>query len=96
MSSKKKLDSPKFGLMDRLQKPSDQDSTLIKQTTLSPASEVDALEVKFTSYLNADLNRRLQIHVATKKAQKRSRQERVSIKSVLDQAIREYLERHGD
>ncbi|GHF60313.1 hypothetical protein HNQ07_004246 [Deinococcus metalli] len=73
--------------MDRLKKP----EAVAEQ---SPVEATGTGEVKFTSYLDVDLNRRLQIHVATKKAQKRPGQERVSIKSELHQALEEYLERH--
>ncbi|PNY79244.1 hypothetical protein [Deinococcus koreensis] len=90
MSSKSRADSPKFGLMDRLKKP----EAAADQPPAAAAESTGAGEVKFTSYLDVDLNRRLQIHVATKKAQKKPGQERVSIKSELHQALEEYLERH--
>ncbi len=97
MSARSKLESPKFGLMDRLKKPSPQDPASAEQEDRTDVPEVvEAGDVKVTTYLDADLNRRLQIYVATKKAQKRPGQERVSIKSVLDQAIREFLERQGE
>jgi hypothetical protein len=94
MSSKAKPDGPKFGLMDRLKKPEGASAEQPAVVPVPAADTGEAGEVKFTSYLDADLSRRLQIHVATKKAQKKRGQERVSIKSVLDQALREYLERH--
>lgn len=91
MSSKAKAETPKFGLMDRLKKP---DVSSEQPALVAESVDGAAGEVKFTSYLDAELNKRLQIHVAEKKAQKKPGQERVSIKSVLDQALREYLERH--
>ncbi len=52
-------------------------------------------EVRFTNYLDAEVSRRLQVHVAHLKARKTRGSERVSIKSVLHQALVEYLDRNG-
>jgi hypothetical protein len=52
-------------------------------------------EVRFTNYLDAEVSRRLQVHVAQLKARKPRGGERVSIKSVLHQALLDYLERNG-
>lgn len=90
MSGKARADRPKFGLMDRLKK----SEAAAGQPSAEATESTGTGEVKFTSYLDVDLNRRLQIHVATKKAQKKPGQERVSIKSELHQALEEYLERH--
>lgn len=95
MSAKGKTEGPKFGLMDRLHKSSAEVTAPVEQAVVQAPEDTEAGDVKFTSYLDADLARRFQIHVATKKMLKKRGQERVSIKSVLDQALREYLERHG-
>ena len=97
MSGKGRPDGPKFGLMDRLKRTDTPDAPPTERPAEMSAHEpAEVEEVKFTSYLRADLNRRLQIHVVNKKARKKAGQERVSIKSVLQRALEEYLERHGE
>ncbi|TDE84729.1 hypothetical protein [Deinococcus sp. S9] len=95
MSSKGKADGTKFGLMDRLKKSPAATDTSGAAPAIEPADE-GAGDVKFTTYLDGELHTQLQLFVAKKKAQKRPGQERVSIKSVVDLALREYLERHGE
>jgi len=52
--------------------------------------------VHFTNYLKGSVSRRLQVYVALHKAEKRrSGGERVSIKTVLNQALEEFLDRNG-
>jgi hypothetical protein len=98
----------KFGLLKGLQQSSKAVKTE-EQTVHSGAYEtalavnslpnlsepVTVPEVRFTNYLDAEVSRRLQIHVAQLKARKPRGGERVSIKSVLHQALLEYLERNG-
>ena len=81
----------KFGILKGLQQSSKTASSQIQPV----AGELPVQEVRFTNYLDADVSRRLQIHVAQLKACKVRGGERVSIKSVLHQALVEYLERHG-
>lgn len=81
----------KFGILKGLQQSS---KAVNSQTSLVP-EELPIQEVRFTNYLDAEVSRRLQIHVAQLKARKTRGGERVSIKSVLHQALVEYLERQG-
>jgi hypothetical protein len=81
----------KFGVLKGLQQSSKPVSSQIQPSVI----ELPVQEVRFTNYLDADVSRRLQIHVAQLKALKVRGGERVSIKSVLHQALVEYLERHG-
>lgn len=64
MSSKGRGESSKFGLMDRLRRP---EAEPAEQSSVP----VESGEVKFTSYLDADIASRLQMHVAKKKSQKK-------------------------
>ncbi|WP_293909672.1 hypothetical protein [Deinococcus sp.] len=79
----------KFGVLAGLQ----QSSKSVKQQSLEAPSAPEAQEVRFTNYLDAEISRRLNIHVAQLKAA-RTPGIRPSIKSVLDQALRDYLDRH--
>ena len=81
----------KFGVLKGLQ----QSSKAVNSQIQSIPEELPVQEVRFTNYLDAEVSRRLQIHVAQLKARKVRGGERVSIKSVLHQALVEYLERHG-
>lgn len=80
----------KFGILKGLRQSS---KPLNSQSGMS-REELPVQEVRFTNYLDAEVSRRLQIHVAQLKARKVRGGERVSIKSVLHQALVEYLERH--
>lgn len=80
----------KFGVLKGLQQSS---KTVNSQTPLI-SEELPVQEIRFTNYLDAEVSRRLQIHVAEMKARKPQGGERVSIKSVLHRALVEYLERH--
>ncbi|WP_407543297.1 hypothetical protein Q0M94_26365 (plasmid) [Deinococcus radiomollis] len=80
----------KFGVLKGLQ----QSSKAVNSHTQPAPEELPIQEVRFTNYLDAEVSRRLQIHVAQLKARKVRGGERVSIKSVLHQALVEYLERH--
>jgi hypothetical protein len=88
--------APKFGLLRALQQSS---KTVNNQTAIPPelqaVENTPVQEVRFTNYLDAEVSRRLQVHVAQLKASKPRGGERVSIKSVLHQALLEYLERNG-
>lgn len=79
----------KFGVLAGLQ----QSSKPVKQQIAEVPPLPEALEVRFTNYLDADVSRRLNVHVAQLKAV-RTPGARPSIKSVLDQALREYLGRY--
>ena len=81
----------KFGVLKGLQ----QSSKLANPQTSGLPQESPLQEVRFTNYLDAEISRRLQIHVAQLKSRKIRGGERISIKSVLHQALAEYLERHG-
>ena len=81
----------KFGILKGLRQSS---KTVNSQSEQVPEA-LPAQEVRFTNYLDAEVSRRLQIHVAHLKARKVRGGERISIKSVLHQALVEYLERHG-
>ncbi|WP_407572886.1 hypothetical protein [Deinococcus altitudinis] len=80
----------KFGVLKGLQ----QSSKTVNSQTQPVPEELPLQEVRFTNYLDAEVSRRLQIHVAQLKSRKVPGGERVSIKSVLHQALVEYLERH--
>ncbi|MGY2896250.1 hypothetical protein [Deinococcus sp. UYEF24] len=80
----------KFGVLKGLQ----QSSKTVNRLAEPIREELPVQEVRFTNYLDADVSRRLQIHVAQMKARKVPGGERVSIKSVLHQALVEYLEKH--
>ena len=82
----------KFGVLKGLQ----QSSKPVNRPLESVKAEVTVQEVRFTNYLDAEVSRRLQIHVAQMKARKVKGGERVSIKSVLHQALVEYLERNKE
>lgn len=81
----------KFGVLKGLQ----QSSKPVNNQTQPVPEELPVQEVRFTNYLDAEVSRRLQVHVAHLKARKMQGGERVSIKSVLHQALVEYLDRHG-
>ena len=80
----------KFGILKGLQ----QSSKMVNSQPEPIPEELPVHEVRFTNYLDAEVSRRLQIHVAQLKARKVRGGERISIKSVLHQALVEYLERH--
>ena len=82
----------KFGVLKGLQ----QNSKTVNSQNRPAPGELSVQEVRFTNYLDAEVSRRLQIHVAQLKARKTRGGERVSIKSVLHQALVEYLERQGE
>lgn len=90
----------KFGLLKGLQQ-SSKAGNAEQRVAATPgvravAEETTGMpEVRFTNYLDAEVSRRLQIHVAQLKARKPRGGDRVSIKSVLHQALIEYLERSG-
>ena len=90
----------KFGLLKGLQQSSKAGNTEQRVTATrdvrAVAEEITGMsEVRFTNYLDAEVSRRLQIHVAQLKARKARGGDRVSIKSVLHQALVEYLDRNG-